>query len=107
MEFKEVREALKGIAFETVRVDSDNYFEAVIVNNNLPGLSNKLDGLFGKAVWPGKNRLTAEAQNTINDFGGIKEGQTLYFWQQDDRCVFAMLWPWQDNYRITLKVAQK
>ncbi len=107
MEFNQVKEAVKGIVFDTVRVDNVNYFEAVIVNNCRPGQTDKLDGLFGKPIWPGKNRLTAEAQNTINEFGGVKEGQTLYFWQQDNLHIFAMLWPWQDDYHITLKVAQK
>lgn len=107
MEFNQAREAVKGIVFETVRVDGDKYFEAVIVNDNLPALTDKLDTLFGKAVWPGKNRLTAGIENTINDFGGVQKGQTLYFCQQTSRSVFAMLWPWQDNRRITLKIAQK
>ena len=107
MEFNQAQAAVKEVIFETIRVDSENYFEAVIVNSNLPVLIAKLDSLFGQPIWPAKSRLPAEIQNIINDFGGIKEGQTLYFCQQSSVCVFAMLWPWQDAYHITLKIAQR
>jgi hypothetical protein len=45
-------------------------------------------------------------QKVIDDFGGIMAGQTLYFTKQADGVIFAMLWPWQDGIRITLKAGK-
>jgi len=43
----------------------------------------------------------------IEEFGGIRPGQTLYFWNEGKDAVFAMLWPWQDGYHTTVKIGRK
>jgi hypothetical protein len=46
-------------------------------------------------------------QEVINGFGGIMPGQTLYFRSEGSESIFAMLWPWQDGIRTTVKIIQK
>ncbi len=107
MNFSELKGLVKEVEFDTVRSDSGNYFEAVLVKNNLAGLTAKLATFFDSPFNSGQKGVPDKVQEAIQDFGGIKQGQTLYFCQEDASIIFAMLWPWQDNYHITLKIAQK
>ena len=103
--FDELKAEIKKASFETVRAEDDIYFEAVFSKGNLGGLTKRLENIFGAPTWPSKNKLPAEIEKTIGDYGGIEKGQTLYFWHQEGRSVFAMLWPWQSGEQVTLKVA--
>jgi hypothetical protein len=46
-------------------------------------------------------------EETVKAFGGIMPGQTLYFKNEGNDTIFAMLWPWQDGIRTTVKIIQK
>lgn len=107
MELKEIREKLEGIKFEEVRADKNTYFEAVVVNNELTTLISKLENIFGSPVWPSKDPLSLDVQGMVKDFGGIRSGQTLYSFEDSSATIIAMLWPWHDEYHITIKVIQK
>lgn len=107
MQFDEIRKELEGVVFDNLRIDGHNYFEAVIVKNELAKLTASLQRLFGSPAWPSKNRLLLQAQEITKDFGGIKPGQSLYFWNEGKDAIFAMLWPWQDGLHITVKIIQK
>lgn len=107
MQFNEIRKELKSIVFDTLRADSDNYFEAVISNDELAKLTASLKRFFGPPVWPSQNELSFKIQETIKDFGGIKIGQTLYFWNEGNDILFAMLWPWQDDWYTTVRIVKK
>ena len=107
MQFADLIKEVKAAVFDQVRVDSEDYFEGVILKENLEGLITRLNGFFGPALWPSKNGLSKETQNVIKDFGGIMAGQTLYFCRQDNLSIFVMLWPWSDGQHITLKCGQK
>lgn len=107
MQFNEIRKELEGVVFDNLRIDDHNYFEAVIVKNELTKLTASLERLFGSPARPSQNRLLLQAQEITKDFGGIRPGQTLYFWNQGEDTVFAMLWPWEDGYRTTVKIIGK
>jgi len=107
MQFNEIRKELEGVVFDNLRIDDHNYFEAVVVTNELAKLTASLRRLFGSPAWPSKNRLLLQTQEITKDFGGIRPGQTLYFWSQGKDTVFAMLWPWEDGYRTTVKIIGK
>jgi hypothetical protein len=100
---KEIEE-IKHLNFETVRTDNDCLFEAVLSNNELADLAKSLEKVFGLAKWPSEKGLSLEIQEKINDFGGIRSEQVLYFLQVEEDCLFAMLWPWRDGEHITLKI---
>lgn len=104
MEFEKIREEVKKLAFESLRTDSSDYFEAVIIKEELAKLHERLAGLLGAPAWPSKNGLSAEIKRKVDGFGGIMPGQTLYFRNEGKSAVFAMLWPWQDGLRTTVKI---
>lgn len=104
MLFGEIRKQLEGILFDERRADNGDYFEAVIGKNELVKLSGKLEGIFGPPV---KTSSDPRVQDKINEFGGVRAGQTLYLWSGQEHSIFAMLWPWQDGWRTTLKIIQK
>ena len=107
MEFSEIRKEIKEIPFSTLHRDRDNYFEAVIVKNEITRLTEALNKFFGSPAFPSSSKLSFKAQELINGFGGIMPGQTLYFWNEGSDTVFAMLWPWQDGERTTVKLIKK
>ncbi|MCK9603280.1 MAG: hypothetical protein M0R66_02855 [Candidatus Omnitrophica bacterium] len=107
VEFGQLKLAVKKIVFEMIRVDADNYFEAVLAKEHLSELASELEKNFGVAVWPSKEKLSPRIQENIQEFGGVRDDQTLYFSEEAGVCLLAMLWPWQDNRRITLKMAKK
>lgn len=107
MDFNAIRKEVKDIPFDTLRTDADNYFEAVIIKSELKKLTEWLERFFGLPVFPSKNRLSFQARETIDGFGGVMPGQTLYFWNQGVDTIFAMLWPWQDGQHTTLKIVKK
>jgi len=106
MEFERLKTSIKSVGFESARKENDAYLELVIIRKQLSNLLVTLDGFFGSSVWPSGNALTPEIQEVIKDFGGIMQGQTLYFWHNGSAFIFAMLWPWQDGEHITLKLAK-
>lgn len=107
MGFDELRKQIKVINLDNLRLDCDNHFEAVILKSGLDKLIERLERFFGSPAWPSKNKLTIKMQETINGFGGIMVGQTLYFRDKGNDIVFAMLWPWQDGQRTTVKIVKK
>jgi len=104
MEFEEIKKAVKEIRLDTLRLDSDTNFEAVIVKEEMDKLIALLEGFFGSPAFPSKNRLPLQIHESINAFGGIMPGQTLYYLSQGNDTIFAMLWPWQDGQHITVKI---
>jgi hypothetical protein len=107
MQFKQLKEEVKALGFNEIRIDADSIFEAVIVKKSLAALTPKLDKFFGAPVWPSQNPLSLQAKEVIKDQGGIWPGQTLYFWYENNISIFAMLWPWSDGQHITLKCGYK
>jgi len=107
MEFAELRKEIKQTSLDALRMDCDNYLEAVVVKKELEGLRLKLEQFFGEPAWPSKKHLAIRCRDLINGYGGIKPGQTMYFCSQGSEDFCAMLWPWQDGERATLKIIQK
>lgn len=107
MQFDELRKELKNIVFITVREESDDYFEGVVSKGELAHLSLILGKFFGARVWPSEHKLSEEIENFIGEFGGIMSSQTLYFHKEANETAFAMLWPWSDGTRITLKIGKR
>ena len=65
-----------------------------------------MDGLikYGKELHLEFTRKDVEA--LANEFGGVRKGQTLYCISISSPLIIAMLWPWQDGERVTLKIAK-
>jgi hypothetical protein len=104
MKFAELMAQLKKLKFDTVRSDSDDYFEVVFIQDSLSEISQKLEGFFGLPLFPSDTGLTEQVRQEAQKYGGIMAGQTLYFSQQDAAVILAMLWPWSDKRHTTLKI---
>jgi len=100
MEFDRIKTDIKNVGFDMARIDKDDYLEIVIRKVSLEGLLRVLEGIFG----PSKNRVSKEMETLIKDYGGLRKGQTLFFLNNNGAYLFAMIWPWSDDERITIKV---
>ena len=106
MEFSKLKTEMKSIEFDMTRGDTEDYFEAVVKKSSLESVILVLEGSFGPPAWPSRAKLSKPAEELVNNFGGIRKGQTLYFSSESGHSVFAMLWPWQDNERVTIKMGK-
>ncbi|MGB4520434.1 MAG: hypothetical protein WBI28_00660 [Candidatus Omnitrophota bacterium] len=104
MDCIELIKDVRAVPFVTLRADSEDFFEVVILNDSVGALCVKLEKFFGQPAIPSKNKLSDKIEKTIKLFGGINPGQTLYYWNEGDNAIFAMLWPWQDKTHTTLKI---
>ncbi len=107
MDFSSIKKEIKTLSFEMLRIDSDNFFEAVIIKQEIGKLNLQLKSFLGEPVYPSENILADEVQKTVDTLGGIMPGQTLYYKDLGDSGIFAMLWPWNDGERITVKITQR
>jgi len=107
MDFSAIKKDIKALTFDSLRTDCDNFFEGVIVKNELDKLNAELKSFLGEPVYPSQGRLAHDVKETVDSFGGIMPGQTLYYKDSGSNRIIAMLWPWQDGVRTTVKIIQK
>ena len=107
MEFDEIKAEVKKVELDMTRMDNENYFEAVIGKARLEGVVRVLEGIFGAPAWPSDKKLLKDTEKLIKSVGCLRKGQTLYLLNNRSGCsVFAMLWPWQDGERVTIKMSK-
>lgn len=106
MEFDNIKTEVKKVGPDTTRIDDEKYFEAVIGRARLEETVRILESIFGTPAWPSSNKLSKDIEKLIKSVGGLRKGQTLYFLNKEGCSAFAMLWPWQDGERITIKMSK-
>ena len=106
MEFDKIKAEVKKVELDTTRMDNECYFEAVIGHTRLEGIVRVLEGIFGAPAWPSDKKLLKDTEKLVKNLGGLRKGQTLYFLSKEGFSAFAMLWPWQDGERITIKISK-
>ena len=106
MNFSELTRDLKNIPFDEQRKDSEGYFEFVLSSRQLPPLYPILEKYFGAPFKPAGVAPSSQAQDCAKKYGGIQKQQTLYYVQRAGLSSCAMVWPWNDGSRSTIKVAQ-
>ena len=107
MDFSVIRKDMKMFSFEALRTDCDNFFEGVIVGQELAKLHGQLKNLLGDPVYPSKERLAHKVRQRVDGLGGLMPGQTLYYKDLGADSILAMLWPWKDGQRTTVKIIQQ
>jgi hypothetical protein len=107
MDFNQLKTEIKRMQLQEARADRDDYIEVVINTVQLSGTSEILNKYFGLPVWPSDKEIHKEVKETIDNFGGIIKGQTLYAKIENERFTFAMIWPWQSAQYFTLKIGFK
>ena len=106
MTFDELVQKLQSIPVDEERSRSEGYLEFVLSSRHLIHLYPVLEKYFGPPFKPPGISPTKEAQAHTRSYGGILKHQTLYFFKRDGLANCAMIWPWGDNSRVTVKVAQ-
>ena len=107
MDFSSLRKDIKSLNIDSLRTDADNFFEAVVFKQEMDKLNTQLKSFLGEPVYPSQGRLNRIVQETVDGFGGIMPGQTLYYKDSGSNRTFAMLWPWKDGERTTVKIIQQ
>ena len=106
MNFDELAQKLQSIPVDEERKRSEGYVEFVLSSRHLAQLYQVLEKYFGPPFKPPGVAPTKEAEDLARSYGGIMKHQTLYFLQRDGLANCAMIWPWGDGSRVTVKIAQ-
>lgn len=106
MEFSELRKELNNFVFQEVRLEKDDFFEAVVSKSELEKLIPVFEKFLGKPVFS-LDTLPSEVQAMVQRFGGIMGGQSLYVNRQGGVTIFVMLWPWGCGTSITVKAGKE
>lgn len=92
---------------ELIRADTKDYFEAVILKDNLAGIIQNIEAAFGTQKLPLDKELPPQVQEAVNKLGGIRGNQTLNVFNNGNNIILIMLWPWGDGKRVTLKMSRQ
>ena len=106
MNFDELVQSLQNIPVDEERKRSEGYLEFVLSSRHLTHLYPILEKYFGVPFKPPGVAPSKEAEAHAKTYGGILKHQTLYFMKKDGLAQCAMIWPWGDGSRVTVKVAQ-
>ena len=106
MNFNELTGALKNIPFDEKRKEFEGYFEFVLLKQELLRLYPVLEKYFGVPFKPAGVAPSRKAQDYAKQYGGIQKQQTLYYRERAGLSSCAMVWPWNDGSRATVKIAQ-
>ena len=104
MNFSELSEEIRKTAVEEKRADSNDRLELVVKNGALNEITPILERYFGPAVKPAGKNPSGPNRDLTNPFGGILKNQTLYYADRENCSNLAMIWPWSDGERSTLKI---
>lgn len=105
MQIKEIVDKVRPLDICEEREYSEGYAELVFYKKDAPQWQEVFSGLLGSPAKPPAARPTGEDVRLTENYGGIRKNQTLYKKDFDGYSIIAMLWPWQDDTHITLKLA--
>ena len=106
MTFQDFLAQIQTIKIEESRIQTEDYFEAVISKGCLDSLHKILIAYFGPPLKPEGRSPSGEANRHAKPYGGIRKVQTMYFRRDEDHSECALLWPWRSGACITIKVIQ-
>ncbi len=104
MTLSDLTAQIKKLPLEEVRSDSTGLFECVFHTESSGKLTALLEGFFGPAVKPPGRNPARELEACSAEFGGVRKNQTLYCVENAGFFHCAMIWPWSDETKATLKI---
>lgn len=106
MDFKEFRQTLRTrLAVEEWRFELADFVEFVIRASERSLLEKMLMDYFGPPL-DFHQPLPPEVTETAKKWGGFRGDQTVYFRVFPEIKELALLWPWCDKTRISVKIIQ-
>ncbi len=106
MDYNEFLKQIKTLEFQELREDRPEYIEFVIATDYMANLTSMLESYYGPAYSPPEKTPSEQAQEYAGPYGGIQEGQTLYYLDCGDFFHCALLWPWGNGKSTTIKLFQ-
>ncbi len=106
MDYNEFLKQVKRLEFQELREDRPGYLEFVIATDYMSSLNSILESYYGAAYSPPEKEPPKHAQKYAEPYGGIQEGQTLYYLDSGDYFHCALLWPWGNGKSTTIKLFQ-
>lgn len=103
---EELMRTAKHIGAEETRRESEDYLEMVVDLGKLGAIETAFRHYFGVAFKPAGVRPCETCDKVSEPYGGITTDQTLYFTAKDELSNAAMIWPWTDGRRATIKIIQ-
>lgn len=104
MTFSDLTAQIKKLPLEEVRSESAGLFECVFNTGSSEKLTALLESFFGPALKPSGQNPTRELEACSAAFGGVRKNQTLYYVEKAGIFHCAMIWPWSDETKATLKI---
>ena len=104
--YTELLTKIEKIPVAESRIDSAKIKEFVIKSDFVTELHLVFQDFFGEDFKaPGEDPSPVDKRRAA-PLGGIREDQTLYYLEKEGYSHCAMLWPWNDGRRYTVKIAQ-
>jgi hypothetical protein len=103
---EEVMWKAKRIPHEQARRESEDYLELVMSWDSLQEIMILFEGYFGPALKPAGAEACERSAKLTENYGGIETNQILYYTEKEKQSNAAMIWPWNDGRRATVKIIQ-
>ncbi len=97
----------RQIRHETTRRESEDYLEMVMFRDSWDDLSKLFGAYFGAPLKGAGQEAGDEASRVSDPHGGISREQVLYHAAHEEAEQVAMIWPWSDGKRMTVKIVQE
>jgi len=101
---EKIYEKVKNFKIVEIRNKSAENLELVFFAEEQEKWSRALQEVLGEPHKPAGTHPSKEQQSMTEEFGGIYAEQTLFVQRLEEGNVIGMMWPWQDQTHITLKI---
>ena len=78
----------------------------VIQTDQIHVLTELLEVFFGKPYRPDpRSPMPEHVEGVLENFGGLRSNQSLYFCEKEGFIYYAVIWPWSDQHSVTVKIS--
>lgn len=103
--YNQLLQEVEKIPVVESRIESKVLKEFVVKSDFITQLHLSFQDFFGPDFKAPGELPSFEDKKRSAALGGIREDQTLYYSEKDGYSHCAMLWPWVDGRRYTVKIA--
>ena len=104
MIIENIYEKVKDLRLVETRSKTEDNLELVFLAEGKDKWTQVLEEVLGEPHKPAGADPSKEHQSLTEEFGGIHTEQTLFLKSLEEGNVIGMMWPWQDQTHITLKI---
>ncbi len=103
--FEELVKEMKKVPVFESRIDGPDHKEFVVQEKNITPLHLLFQKHFPEFKSACEVPSITDKQRAAR-WGGVREHQALYYKEEQGSSECAMLWPWEDGTRCTVKVVR-